>query len=156
MLFITAPKPGPLNWLEGFALTSILQGFPIFAAASLMVKLLGVYRGSSPVLTIALASIFYGIFVVSVGSAFPKVKSGYEAQFFDASLSPSEKIARWRAKPATSLQLMASVAAVAAGDDRGVRCGRCSAALPLLPPAPSPRHAARRLRRRPELRARLP
>lgn len=109
MPFITASKSGPFNWLEGFALTTILQGFPIFAAASLMVKLLGDYRGSSPVLTIALASVFYSIFVVSVGSAFPRTKSGYEAQFFDASLSLSEKIARWRAKPATSLQLMASV-----------------------------------------------
>ena len=109
MPFITASKSGPLNWLEGFALTTILQGFPIFAAASLMVKLLGDYRGSSPVLTIAMASVFYSIFVISVGSAFPRVKSGYEAQFFDASLSFSEKIARWRAKPATSLQLIASV-----------------------------------------------
>jgi hypothetical protein len=109
MPFITASKSGPFNWLEGFALTTILQGFPIFAAASLMVKLLGDYHGSPPVLTIAMASVFYSIFVVSVGSAFPRVKSGYEAQFFDASLSFSEKIARWRAKPATSLQLMASV-----------------------------------------------
>jgi hypothetical protein len=109
MPIITAPKSGPLNWLEGFALTTILQGFPIFAAASLMVKLLGDYRGSSPVLTIALASIFYSIFAVSVGSAFPRVKSGYEAEFFDANLSLSEKIARWRTKPATSVQLMASV-----------------------------------------------
>jgi hypothetical protein len=56
-----------------------------------------------------MASVFYSIFVVSVGAAFPRVKSGYEAQFFDANLSLSEKIARWRAKPATSVQLMASV-----------------------------------------------
>jgi hypothetical protein len=110
MTSVTAPKFGPLNWLEGFALTTILQGFPIFAAASLMVKLLGDYRGSSPVLTIALASVFYSIFAVSVGSTFPRLfKNGYEAQFFDASLSLSEKIARWRVKPATSVQLMASV-----------------------------------------------
>jgi hypothetical protein len=58
MPFITASKFGPLNWLECFALTTILQGFPIFAAASLMVKLLGDYHGSPPVLTIAMASIF--------------------------------------------------------------------------------------------------
>jgi hypothetical protein len=110
MPFITVSKPGPLNWLEGFALTTILQGFPIFAAASLMVKLLGDYRGGSPALTITLASIFYTIFVISVGSAFPgHFKNAYEAQFFDASLSFSEKIARWRVKPATSVQLMASV-----------------------------------------------
>ncbi|MGY4365567.1 hypothetical protein ACVW1A_001632 [Bradyrhizobium sp. LB1.3] len=98
MPFITASKSGSLNWLEGFALTTILQGFPIFAAASLMVKLLGDYRGSSHVLTIALASVFYSIFAVSVGSVFPRhFKNGYEAQFFDASLSFSEKIAHWRA-----------------------------------------------------------
>ena len=110
MPFITASKSGPLNWLEGFALTTILQGFPIFAAASLMVKLLGDYRGSSPVLTIVLASMFYSIVVVSIGSAFPTLfKNGYEVQFFDANLSFSEKIARWRTKPVTSVQLMASV-----------------------------------------------
>jgi hypothetical protein len=109
MTSITAPKSAPLNWLEGFALTTILQGFPIFAAASLMVKLLGDSYGGSHVTTIALASIFYSILVVSVGIAFPTIKSGYEVEFFNASLSFSEKIAHWRAKPATSLQLMASV-----------------------------------------------
>lgn len=110
MTSITAPKSGPVNWLEGFALTAILQGFPIFAAASLMVKLLGDHRGSNPALTIAMATVFYSIFVVAVGSTFPRLfKNGYEAQFFDASLSFSEKIARWRAKPATSVQLVASV-----------------------------------------------
>lgn len=109
MTSITVPKSAPLNWIEGFALTTILQGFPIFAAASLMVELLGDSHGGSHVLTITLASVFYSIFVISIGSAFPRVKSGYEAELFDANLSFSEKIAHWRAKPATSLQLMASV-----------------------------------------------
>lgn len=110
MPFVTASKPAPINWLEGFALTTILQGFPIFAAASLMVKLLGDDHGGNHVLTIAMASVFYSIFAISVGSAFPSYfKNGYEAQFFDASLSFSDKIACWRAKPATSVQLMASV-----------------------------------------------
>ena len=109
MPFITASKSGPLNWLEGFALTTILQGFPIFAAASLMVKLLGDYRGSSPVLTIALASVFYSIFVVSVGSAFPRAKSGYGAQFFDCHLSLADKITEWRTHPVASLQLVTIV-----------------------------------------------
>lgn len=45
MTSITTPKPGPLNWLEGFALTAILQGFPIFAALP-MVKLLGNDHGA--------------------------------------------------------------------------------------------------------------
>ncbi|PDT92130.1 hypothetical protein CO669_02355 [Bradyrhizobium sp. Y36] len=109
MPFITARKPAPFNWLEGFVLTTVLQGFPIFAAASLMVKLLGASHGGSHVVTITLASIFYSVFVIAAASAFPKVRSGYEAGFFDAGLSFSEKIAYWRAKPATSMQLMASV-----------------------------------------------
>jgi hypothetical protein len=109
MPFITTTKPAPLNWLEGFTLTTILQGFPIFAAVSLMVKLLGDSHGGSHVLTIAMASVFYSILVISVGIAFPAIRSGYEAQFFDAGLSFPEKIARWREKPATSMQLMASV-----------------------------------------------
>jgi hypothetical protein len=110
MTSITASKSGPLNWLEGFALTAILQGFPIFAAASLMVKLLGDHHGGSPVLTIAMATIFYSLLAIWAGSTFPRfAKNAYEALFFDASLSFSEKIARWRAKPATSVQLVASV-----------------------------------------------
>ena len=122
MPFITASKSGPLNWLEGFALTTILQGFPIFAAASLMVKLLGDYHGSPPVFTIAMASVFYSIFVVSVGSAFPRVKSGYEAQFFDAEpvlLRKDRPLAREARDVAAAHGISAAV--VAAGDDRGVR-----------------------------------
>lgn len=110
MPFITASKSGPLNWLEGFALTTILQGFPIFAAASLMVKLLGHDRGGNHVLTIAMASIFYSCLAIWAGSTFPRfAKNAYEPLFFDASLSFSDKIACWRAKPATSMQLVASV-----------------------------------------------
>ncbi|BAL79238.1 hypothetical protein [Bradyrhizobium cosmicum] len=108
MASITAPKSGPLNWLEGFALTATLQGFPIFAAASLMVKLLGDDRGGQRVLTVVMATLLYSVLVIWLGR-FPKLKNGYEASFFDASLSFSEKIARWRAKPATSVQLVASV-----------------------------------------------
>jgi len=109
MASITAPKFGPLNWLEGFALTATLQGFPIFAAASLMVKLLGDDRGGHRVLTVVMATLLYSVLVIWLGTKFPKLKNGYEANFFDASLSFSEKIARWRAKPATSVQLVASV-----------------------------------------------
>ena len=109
MTSITAPKFGPLNWLEGFALTATLQGFPIFAAASLMVKLLGDDRGGHRVLTVVMATLLYSVLVIWLGTKFPKLKNGYEKNFFDASLSFSEKIARWRVKPATSVQLVASV-----------------------------------------------
>ena len=110
MPFITASKSAPLNWLEGFALTTILQGFPIFAAASLMVKLLGDSRGSSPVLTIALASIFYSCLAIWAGSTFARfAKNAYEPLFFDASLSMAEKVMRWRTQPMASLQLLANM-----------------------------------------------
>jgi hypothetical protein len=110
MTSITAPKSSTLNWLEGFALIAILQGLPIFASASLMVKLLGDSRGGSHLLTVTLATIFYSLLAIWAGSTFPKLAgNAYEAQFFNATLSFSEKIARWRAKPATSMQLMASV-----------------------------------------------
>ena len=36
---IAAPKSSAQNRLEGFALTAILQGFPSFAAAALLLKL---------------------------------------------------------------------------------------------------------------------
>jgi hypothetical protein len=109
MTSITARKSGAFNWLEGFALTATLQGFPIFAAASLMVKLLGDHHGGSPVLTIAMATILYSFLAIWAGSTFPRFAKAWEPSFFDASLSFSDKIARWRAKPATSVQLIASV-----------------------------------------------
>ena len=122
MPFITASKSGPLNWLEGFALTTILQGFPIFAAASLMVKLLGDYRGSTPVLTIAMASVFYSIFVVSVGSAFPRVKERLRSAILRREpvlLRKDRPLAREARDVAAAHGVSAAV--VTAGDDRGVR-----------------------------------
>jgi hypothetical protein len=109
MTSITARKSAPINWLEGFALTATLQGFPIFAAAWMMVKLLGDDHGGSPVLTIAMATILYSFLAIWAGSTFPRFAKAWERSFFDASLSFSDKIARWRAKPATSVQLIASV-----------------------------------------------
>jgi hypothetical protein len=110
MTSITAPKSGPLNWLEGFALTATLQGLPIFAAAALMVKLMGDASGTNPAMVVTLATIFYSLLAIWLGSKFPRfAKNGYEPLFFDARLSFSDKIAGWRARPATSVQLMASV-----------------------------------------------
>ncbi|MCK1384287.1 hypothetical protein [Bradyrhizobium sp. 21] len=110
MTSITASKSGSLNWLEGFALTAILQGFPIFAATSLMLKLLGDHSGANPVLTVTMATIFYSLLAIWAGRRFPRfAKNGYEPLFFDASLSFSDKIAGWRARPRTSVQLVASV-----------------------------------------------
>jgi len=109
MTSITTSKFGPLNWLEGFALTATLQGFPIFAATSLLVKLLGDDRGGHRVLTVVMATLLYSVLVIWLGPKFPTLKNGYEKNFFDASLSFSEKIAGWRVRPATSVRLVASV-----------------------------------------------
>ncbi|MFM9735799.1 hypothetical protein, partial [Streptomyces niveiscabiei] len=87
----------------------ILQGFPIFAAASLMVKLLGDNSGGHRVLTVITATLLCTVLVIWLGTRFPKLKNGCEKSFFDASLSFSEKVARWRARPATTVQLMTSM-----------------------------------------------
>lgn len=110
MTTITAPKSGPLNWLEGFALTAVLQGLPIFAATPLIVKLVGEPRIGSPALFVTLATIFYNLLAIWAGSKFPRLaRNGYEPLFFDPNLSFSDKIAGWRAKPMTSVQLVGSV-----------------------------------------------
>jgi hypothetical protein len=48
---IAAPKSRSQNRLEGFALTAILQGFPSFAAAALLLKLARHDIAGGPVLS---------------------------------------------------------------------------------------------------------
>jgi hypothetical protein len=108
---ITAPKLSVLNQLEGFALTVILQAFPIFASAALMIKLMTISHfiapSGNPAHIVPMASVFYALFMRLLGPRFPKrFKNGYEPLFFDATLPFAEKIRRWRAQPATSLQLL--------------------------------------------------
>lgn len=98
MTTITAPKSGPLNWLEGFALTAVLQGLPIFAATPLIVKLMGEPRIGSPALFVTMATIFYSLLAIWAGSAVLRPQPVF-----------SDKIAGWRAKPMTSVQLVGSV-----------------------------------------------
>jgi hypothetical protein len=107
---IAAPKSSALNRLEGFALTFLLQGFPTFASAALLLKLAHHEIAGGVVLFVVMASIFHGLLTPWLAPKFPKFfKHGYEPLFFDASLSFSEKIVRWRTQPMASLQLMANV-----------------------------------------------
>ena len=107
---ITAPKPRSLNRLEGFALTAILQGFPTFAAAALLLKLARHEIAGGVVLFIVTASIFHGLFTPWLAPKFPKFfKHSYEPLFFNAGLCFAEKIEKWRAQPTTSLQLVTNV-----------------------------------------------
>ena len=54
---IVAPKSRGLNWLEGFALTFLLQGFPTFASAALLLKLVRHDIAGGVVLFVVLTSV---------------------------------------------------------------------------------------------------
>ena len=106
---IAAPKSSAQNRLEGFALTTILQGFPTFAATALLLKLARHEIAGGAVLLVVLASVLHGVFTPWLAPKFPKfLWHGYESLFFDAGLSFAEKIAKWRERPTTSVQLVTS------------------------------------------------
>jgi len=106
---IAALKSSTQNRLEGFALTAILQGFPSFAAAALLLKLARHDIAGGVVLFVVLTSVLHGLFTPWLAPKFPKFfRHGYEPLFFNASLSFSEKIAKWRERPTTSVQLVTS------------------------------------------------
>jgi hypothetical protein len=110
---ITAPKSPAQNRLEGFALTAIFQGLPTFAAAVLMLKLVGAReivteRGGAAIFVV-LASLIYALVTPRLASWFPRMKNGHEPLFYDASLSVSDKIAQWLKQPRISLQLVTTM-----------------------------------------------
>jgi hypothetical protein len=109
MTAIAAAKSSAQNRLEGFALTFLLQGFPTFASAALLLKLVHHEIAGGVVLFVVMASIFHGLLTPWLAPKFPKFLDGYEPLFFDASLSFVEKIEKWRAQPTTSLQLVTNV-----------------------------------------------
>jgi hypothetical protein len=107
---IAAPKSSAQNRLEGFALTALLQGFPTFAAAALILKLARHDIAGGVVLFVVLTSVLHGVFTPWLAPKFPKFfKHSYEPLFFSAGLSFVEKIEKWRAQPTTSLQLVTNV-----------------------------------------------
>lgn len=111
---ITESKSPALNRFEGFVLTALFQGFPTFAGAALMLKLVGSHEivGTryGAAIFVVLAALLFAVLTPWLGRKFPnRFKHGYEPLFFDASLSFGEKIARWRTQPVTSLQLVTNV-----------------------------------------------
>ena len=107
---IAAPKSSAQNRLEGFALTAILQGFPSFAAAALILKLARHDIAGGVVLFVVLTSVLHGLFTPWLAPKFPKFfRHGYEPLFFNANLSFAEKIEKWRMQPVASLQLVTTV-----------------------------------------------
>ena len=111
---VSAPKSPRANRLEGFVLTALFQGFPTFAAAALMLKLVGsheiVSQRYGAAIFVVLATLLFAVLTPWLGRKFPnRFRHGYEPLFFDASLPFIEKIARWRTQPVTSLQLVTNV-----------------------------------------------
>jgi hypothetical protein len=110
---VAARKSRLQNALEGFALTAILQSFPTFATAALILKVAGskdLVGDPGVAIFVTAAALIHALLAVSLGPKFPKaLKTVYEPLFFDGSLSLSEKITEWRTQPAASLQLMTIV-----------------------------------------------
>ncbi|MDA9442784.1 hypothetical protein XH98_27570 [Bradyrhizobium sp. CCBAU 51745] len=109
----TARKSRPRNALEGLALTALLQSFPTFAAAALLLKLCGnhdLVGDPGVAIFVAIASLLHAMLAVTLGPSVPALfKTLYEPAFFDGSLSLSDKITEWRTHPVASLQLVAIV-----------------------------------------------
>ena len=107
---LAAPKSPQQNRLEGFALTCIFQGFPTYASAALMLKLMGAHEivgerwGAA--IFVTLATFFHGLFMPWLAAKFPKFENAYAPCFFDETLSFSEKIEQWRTQPKVSVQIM--------------------------------------------------
>jgi hypothetical protein len=113
MNIITA-ESSPQNQLEGFALTALFQGFPMFGGIALCLKLMGApeivgaYWGVA--IFVAITSLIHALLVPWLAPKFPRViRHGYEPLFFDASLSFTAKIAQWRMKPAASIELVSNM-----------------------------------------------
>ncbi len=114
MTTIAALKPRQTNRLEGFALTAIFQGFPTFAAAVLLLKIAGGHEviaqeGAGAAIFVVVSSVMFALMMGWLGPQFPRFFKTYEPLFYDATLSFSEKLARWRTQPTVSLQLVTTV-----------------------------------------------
>jgi hypothetical protein len=111
---IVAVKSPRQNCLEGYALTAMFQGFPMFAGIALCLKpvgapeIVGARWGAA--IFVALASLIHALLVPWLAPKFPKlIRHGYEPLFFDPNLSFAEKIAQWRMKPAVSIELVTNM-----------------------------------------------
>jgi len=135
---ITAPKPRSLNRLEGFALTAILQGFPTFAAAGLLLKVARHEISGGVLLFVVMAAVFHGLLTPWLGPKFPRFfKQSYEPLFFDARLPFSEEIEKGAgAALGIATTGVERAVAVVAGGERALICAAiisgCAMARPLF------------------------
>jgi hypothetical protein len=106
-----AAKSRVSNMFEGAALTATLLGLPTFTGVALLGRLafdLGISgnRYDNVIVTVIMASLALGLAVPFLARKFNLSTFFYEPLFFDASLSLSDKFARWRTQPLTSLRLL--------------------------------------------------
>jgi hypothetical protein len=111
---ITLSKSRAGNALEGLALSVICQAFPTFVSAAMMLQLAfeAHFIGDPirPTVFVPLASLFSALLARWLGPKYPdRFKHAYEPAFFDAKLSFADKLATWRERPATSVQLVSNV-----------------------------------------------
>ena len=84
---IAAPKSSRAEPPRRLCADCLLQGFPTFAAAALLLKLARHEIAGGVVLFVVMASIFHGLLTPWLAPKFPKFfKHGYEPLFFNASL----------------------------------------------------------------------
>lgn len=84
---------------------------PTFGAAVLFLKLVAgnqiVGQAGGAVIFVATATLIRALTTSWLGPKFPRYfKNSYEPLFFDATLSFTEKLSRWRTQPGTSLQFV--------------------------------------------------
>lgn len=111
---IAEPKSRRLNLLEGMTLSAIFQAVPSFAGAVLLLKLVGsneiVGKPGGAAIFVVVTALIHAVSIPYLAPKFPRFfRNSYEPLFFDATLSFSEKLFRWRTQPATSLQLVTNV-----------------------------------------------
>jgi hypothetical protein len=102
------------TFLVGTLLIAIVFGLPTFVGAALLLKLFH----SSAIVTdsqgivgfVVSTSLLTGLMAGWLGPRYPKLFVGsYEPAFFDASLSLSEKVARWLAEPRCQQRVLTSM-----------------------------------------------
>jgi hypothetical protein len=117
---ITASNSSAHNLLEGYALTAMFLGFPMFAGIALTLKLMGapeiVGERWGAAVFVAIACFNHALLAPRLAPKLPRViRHGYEPLFFDASLSFADKIAQWRMRPAVSIELVSNMLMLAVG-----------------------------------------
>ena len=114
MTAIADQKSPAQNRLEGFALTALLRGFPTYAGVVLLMKLSEsrqiVGGPIGPAIFITIASLVHAWLTPILARRFPRLcGQNHDAVFYDANLSFTDKIARWRVAPRASVELVTMV-----------------------------------------------